>query len=302
MTNLTRHPLSAYWGEMSPDEFQALVDDIEANGQRTPIWLFDGMVLDGWHRYNACQHLLLPCESKVLPEDESPADWVISQNGRRRSQTSSQRALAVTQCQDWAHLGVNQHRGSAPGSHPASAAQMAKLAGVSARTIAHAKVVISKAIPEVRTAVQTGKLGVKKAAPIAQLPSDEQAIAVDVPMPKPAKHAEPTVATVADDAHGDTDTIALLEDLQGDLDRLTNEINAAEADDQVAETLKWRRAYDVAVRSQSEAMTRAKESADREAWAIRHLRRCGKAVGQDDTVKIAAAVEALVRKYTEVAA
>ena len=48
---LERHHLSMIWGDMVGDERTELVEDIRANGVREPIKLFEGKVLDGWHRY-----------------------------------------------------------------------------------------------------------------------------------------------------------------------------------------------------------------------------------------------------------
>ena len=111
-----------------------------------------------------------------------------------------------------------------------------------------------------------------------------------------AKTAEQTEAEqIAEDAFGDSDPLEMLEAAHKQIEELMALVKAAEADDQKAETLKWRRMYDNAVRQQSEAMDRAKESTDREAWTMRQLRRCGKAVGQEDPTKIAAAVEAMAR-------
>ena len=53
------------------------------------------------------------------------------------------------------------------------------------------------------------------------------------------------------------------------------------------------------MREQSYAMDRAKEARDREGWVMKQLRRCGKAVGEDDPGKIAAQIEALVRRARE---
>ena len=54
---LLQHPLSDAFPAMSLEDFQALKDDIEVTGQREPVIVLDGMVLDGWHRYRACSEL-----------------------------------------------------------------------------------------------------------------------------------------------------------------------------------------------------------------------------------------------------
>lgn len=98
-----------------------------------------------------------------------------------------------------------------------------------------------------------------------------------------------------DEAYGDTDLLDELERANAEIQSLHEQVKAMSADDQKAETLKWRKAYDNAVRQHSEAMERAKQATDREKWTKRQLMRCGKAVGEDDETKIAAAVEAVTR-------
>lgn len=185
--NYKRHPLSAAWGDMPADEFLALVDDIEVNGQRDPITLHDGMVLDGWHRCRACDALSLPVEHVALPDGEDPIAWVISKNAKRRSLTASQRALAVAECQEWAPAG--RPNNPAPGAgFPATSASMADQAGVSERTVRQAKAVVAGATPEVKAAVQAGTVSVKKAAAVAALPPAQQAAALtDKPVAKPKR-------------------------------------------------------------------------------------------------------------------
>jgi hypothetical protein len=117
---------------------------------------------------------------------------------------------------------------------------------------------------------------------------------------KPVERAE--AERIAEDAHGDADPIVMLEEQQREIEALQGEVRAMAADDQKAETLKWRRMYDNAVRQQSEAMDKAKRAQDREAWTARQLKRCGKVLGIDDPDKIAPAVEAFVRAHNKVAA
>jgi hypothetical protein len=52
---LTQHPISAAFPAMLEDDFITLMNDIKIHGQRLPILVYDDQVLDGWHRYRACQ-------------------------------------------------------------------------------------------------------------------------------------------------------------------------------------------------------------------------------------------------------
>ena len=53
--NLRQHPLSAIFPALPDDELKALAADIKAHGLRSQIVLYKGEVLDGWHRYRACE-------------------------------------------------------------------------------------------------------------------------------------------------------------------------------------------------------------------------------------------------------
>lgn len=107
---------------------------------------------------------------------------------------------------------------------------------------------------------------------------------------------------LAEEAFGDVDPLAELEAAHAEVRLLTEHIAAMSADDAKAETLKWRRMYDAAVREQSKYMDLCDQAKKREAWNARQLARCGKAIGQADPEKIAAAVEAFVRSNSKVAA
>ena len=54
-TKFEQHPLSAAFPAMPEVDLEALAEDIKAHGQREPGLLHEGMVLDGWHRYLACE-------------------------------------------------------------------------------------------------------------------------------------------------------------------------------------------------------------------------------------------------------
>ena len=81
--DLQQHPLSAAFPAMPDEEFQALKDSIESIGVQNPIVLFEGMVLDGWHRYRAAKETISQCPAVDLADDVDPKDFVIAQNERR---------------------------------------------------------------------------------------------------------------------------------------------------------------------------------------------------------------------------
>jgi hypothetical protein len=78
--------------DMSPAEYEALVDDIRAHGQREPIVRYQGAILDGRHRYTACLALgMEPRFREFDPATEgSPLAFVWSANRARRNLSPSQ--------------------------------------------------------------------------------------------------------------------------------------------------------------------------------------------------------------------
>lgn len=117
-------------------------------------------------------------------------------------------------------------------------------------------------------------------------------------MQRAAPHVEPQTPSPADDY----DPVAELEKAHAEIQKLTEEIKAAEADDLKREAIKWRRAYEHAERQQAEAMDRATKERRMHERKHKELMRCGKAVGETDPDKVVAAVLAFVRKHSEVAA
>lgn len=189
-----RHPLSAAFPSMPASEQDELTLDIEKNGQREPIIIFDGMILDGWHRYNACNMLEIEPVVSNLPSDVDPVSYVISRNIHRRHLTSSQRAAAIVSCFAWSKAGDNQHTQSGvdAASIPLmSNSAMASMVGVSPKTIQRAKRAEEAGLTD---AVKSGAISVEQAAIIAKLPESERAAAVEnPPRTKPATGVPPEV-------------------------------------------------------------------------------------------------------------
>ena len=285
MTMLELHPLCTLFPRMAGAEFDALRDDIKANGLRSPIVLHDGMILDGGNRYRAC------VEAGVTPafvifDGGNLVAFVLSANMHRRHMTPGQQAAIVASAQDWGKAQASGRPQKECNVAPFSTAQSRSVeAGVSVRTQKMADKV-ARADPLLAVRVAHGEVS---------LPAAYAAVS---PMPVPKltpKQAE--AAQLAHDAHSDFDPMAEIERMQREIEALTGELKAAEADDLKAEAIKWRRMYDNSARQQSEAMEKAHRETKRHEATYRKLMRCGKAVGEDDPDKVAPAVEAFVRHH-----
>ncbi len=164
---LQQHPLSAAFPAMSDEDFAALKDDIEVNGQREPVMIFEGMVLDGWHRYRACLDLGLKPQHFTFPEGDDPVAFVKGANLHRRHLTASQRAIAEVALHQWAPAGKPKAAANAAAAAglPATTDSMAKDANVSPRMIRDAKVVHKAGLSE---PVRDGAMTLEKAAAVAR--------------------------------------------------------------------------------------------------------------------------------------
>lgn len=107
LAGLERHPLSALWPEMPPEDFAKFVADIAQHGVREPIVLLDGMILDGWHRYRAAKEADQAFESVEYTGDD-PVAFVISVNRHRRHLTVEQRVACVIDAREWRSRGNPQ--------------------------------------------------------------------------------------------------------------------------------------------------------------------------------------------------
>ena len=88
------HPIANIFPRMSGEEFVSLKADIKERGLLEPIWLYEGKVLDGRHRYYACQEVgVAPAYREY--EGDDPVGFVVSLNLRRRHLSESQRAMVA---------------------------------------------------------------------------------------------------------------------------------------------------------------------------------------------------------------
>jgi hypothetical protein len=149
---------------MNDADFLALKDDIENNGQREPVIVLDGMVLDGWHRFQACTQLGMAVKKFTFDPSDDPVAFVLSQNMHRRHLTASQRAAAVVACSNWSP--PHRQKKSAPGADLSKTTkELAIIAGTGTRTIEHAKAAEKAGLGDlVKEGVMTAKEGAKVAS------------------------------------------------------------------------------------------------------------------------------------------
>jgi len=203
---MNQHPLSKAFPDMVGKDFDNLRLDIKNQGQRQEIVVFDGMVLDGWHRYRACLDLGIEPKVQNLGDGADPVFFVQSVNLHRRHLTKSQRAAAVVACEEWAKPGHQAKQ--TPGIHLATLEEMAQGADVHPNTIKAAKKAQDAGLSE---AVRDGIVSAKEAAEIARVPECERQAALQ---------GSPVIKAKPERKNGDKEAkIATLERLLDETER-----------------------------------------------------------------------------------
>jgi N6-adenosine-specific RNA methylase IME4 len=188
MTNETleweMHELCKLFPPMPDDQFNALVDDIRANGLRHPIIIHENKILDGRHRYRACKAIGRQPVS-VIYDGEDPLGFVISHNLNRRHLDESQRAMIGARL---ANLRVGQRKDTAGpiGLSAMTQPEAASKLSVGERSIKRARKVLDTGTQELADAVDNGQIAVSVAAKIAELEPEQQAQVIADPRPEQA--------------------------------------------------------------------------------------------------------------------
>ena len=177
------HPLADLIPAMSDEQFARLKASIAKNGLREPIVVHEGKVVDGRHRYRACQELGQTPTIQDWDGRGSLVAYVADRNLERRHLTESQRALVGARLQDEfaREAKENMRRGGQgladlPTLHVRERA--AEVVGVSPRLVGSAARVVQAGTPELVAAVQSGAVAVSAAAEVVALAPEAQAALV----------------------------------------------------------------------------------------------------------------------------
>lgn len=166
------HPLAEIFPMLPEAEIAELADDIVTYGQRVPIVLLDGMVLDGRNRLAACRF----ADVEPVFEDydgDDPLGFVLSHNLHRRHLTESQRAMVAAKLATMRH-GGDRKSGAFDQTANLRLDQAADMLDVSERSVESARRVIRDGAEELQAAVERRELTVSTASALAALPKREQ--------------------------------------------------------------------------------------------------------------------------------
>lgn len=167
---LTIHPAADIFPVMDAEAFAKLAEDIRVNGLQEAIWISqEGAILDGRHRYRACQETGVRPRFKFF-EGDDPIAFVLSMNLHRRHLSDDQRAMVAARV-------ANLKRGRPEENRPSgrfSQVEAAESLNVSERSVRRARIVRTQGIPELQAEVDRGGLAVATAERIARLPAEDQ--------------------------------------------------------------------------------------------------------------------------------
>lgn len=146
------HGVCDLFPPMTDEEFAALVEDIRKNGVQVPVATYRDAIIDGKHRWKACQQLGIECPTREWDGEGSLVDYVASLNLRRRHLTQSQKAAVAVGMLPLLEAEAAERRGTRtdigaqmPGSPGRARDHAAAVVGVSPRYVEQAKTLLRDA-------------------------------------------------------------------------------------------------------------------------------------------------------------
>lgn len=178
------HPAAEVLPLLPDGELRKLAADIRRRGLIHPILLYQGLILDGRNRANACKLTgVKPCfecvDEKLDQAGVTPLEYVVSLNLRRRQMTASQAAMAAAGAMpEWIaegrrnsrrnlKRGKKQSESSKMGYRGRSDKLVAKLFGVSSSYISEA-LALKRRHPDLAKSVFDGTFTLSRAMRISR--------------------------------------------------------------------------------------------------------------------------------------
>ena len=107
INELTIHPLADLLPQMPENEYLHFRDDIKARGLKEDIWVLNGQVVDGRHRYRARRELGIEPTFRELPpetDEQAIVGLVLSLNVWRHHLDQSQRSMIAARLETYLWL------------------------------------------------------------------------------------------------------------------------------------------------------------------------------------------------------
>lgn len=184
------HPAATLFPLMTDEEFAALKEDIEINGLREPLWIYEDKLIDGRNRYRACMELGIKPEFREWDGKGSLVAFVVSLNLKRRHLSSGQKAVIALEVErQLAVEAKERQRGGQGGvllsqrieqaTEGKATQQAAALTGTNRQYVSDAKR-IERDAPEVLERVRNGSLTIPEAKRLSRLtePQREDALSM----------------------------------------------------------------------------------------------------------------------------
>lgn len=174
------HEYADLFPMMATADIARLADDIKENGQANPIVTFEGKILDGRNRYQACT--MAGVDPRFTEYDGAePLAFVVSHNLHRRHLNESQRGMVgakLANLQKGGEAGVHKTNSAIALLPPVTQAQAAEMLNIGVDSIKRSKQVLKDGIPELQEMQMSGEISAKAASVVSKLPEDEQVKAV----------------------------------------------------------------------------------------------------------------------------
>lgn len=182
------HPLAELFPTIPSQDKNKLIADIKANGLNHPITLFEGKILDGRHRYEAC--LWSKTEPRFVDFGGKDAlSFVLSANLHRRHLDTAQRAMVASKI---ANMKPGKPSSLNSGNSAIKQSEAAKTLNVSTDSVKVATKILHES-PRLANQVSAGKVSLHAAEKIIKEEKSKPSIPITLlddmgfPIPERAK-------------------------------------------------------------------------------------------------------------------
>ena len=180
------HPIAEMFPMLPGPEIKLLSDSIKTVGQKDPIWLAEGKILDGRNRKIACEMVGVEPRYENVPEGADLLEFMLACNAEKRNLSASQRAMVAAKLDGHTHGG---DRVSGDREELFTLEELSERFRVSDNYIKQARKIIADCDPKVAAAVEAGSVKVGDAGKeaVRETPHAEQRKALELVLADPGK-------------------------------------------------------------------------------------------------------------------